>query len=656
MKKICVILCFVLLLTLSTVTLISCRDSAEPTPDPVKLGIPTVTISESGVATWQAIANATGYVYKINGGNEVATTDTTVKLADGQSIAVKAIGNGTEYTDSDYSIAVTYTAPVVGDDYELPPQDFEKDDTGSGDDDMTGENKNYKYVVVIGVDGAGAFFKNTETPNIDAIFENGAITYDCLTADPTISAQCWGSLLHGVVPSVHGLTNSIAGSTPYPTDSKFPSFFRVIRENDDSAILASFSHWNAINVGIIEDNMGVYKVGGLSDAALTAEILKYLASNVPTAMFVQFDEADGAGHSSGYGTVAQLAKITEIDSYIGQIYEAYKALGILDDTLFIVTSDHGGSGTSHGGLTDAEKYVMFAAAGKTVENGEIQDIEIRDTAAIVLHALGYAAPETWTARVPSGLFEGVVAGERPIYVDKESNRYHESVPTPEEDSDGYVTNYIKDHSLTTYLDFDGDITDACGGNTTQSGNLYFVDGYFGKGVALDDGHVSINNFAPGKSSFTISLWIKTEASSSDPCIFSNKDWESGKNQGLALSIRNGDYIRWNFGDGTNRKDCDVTVPEDYTEGWMHILVFIDRESNKLGMCVDFKNIITVEIPESLRDDSVDTIFNKLNIGQDGTGAYSKSLPATIDEFMIFEGVFDSDDVKALAEYYGIQND
>jgi hypothetical protein len=88
---------------------------------------------------------------------------------------------------------------------------------------------------------------------------------------------------------------------------------------------------------------------------------------------------------------------------------------------------------------------------------------------------------------------------------------------------------------------------------------------------------------------------------------------------------------------------------------MHILVFVDRESNKLGMCVDFKNIVTVDIPESLRDDSVDTIFNKLNIGQDGTGAYSKSLPATIDEFMIFEGVFDADDVKALAEYYGIQN-
>ena len=42
----------------------------------------------------------------------------------------------------------------------------------------------------------------------------------------------------------------------------------------------------------------------------------------------------------------------------------------------------------------------------------------------------------------------------------------------------------------------------------------------------------------------------------------------------------------------------------------------------------------------------------LNIGQDGTGAYSANLSATVDEFMIFGGAFTDADVKALAEYYG----
>ncbi len=517
------------------------------------------------------------------------------------------------------------------------------------------EADKYKYVVIIGVDGAGAFFKDANTPNIDSIFANGAITYNCLTSDPTISAQCWGSLMHGVVPSAHGLTNSIVESKPYPTDSKYPSFFRVIRENDENAILASFCNWNPINIGIIENDIGVYKRGGISDSALTAEILAYLGENMPTALFVQFDGADGVGHSTGYGTDSQLAMISEIDGYIGQIYEMYKQNGMLDETLFIVTSDHGGTGTNHGGLTDAEKYVMFAATGKNVQKGTIEDMEIRDTAAVVLHALGYENPETWTARVPSGLFEGVTAGSRPVYVDKDADRYHESEPTPEVGSDRYVTNYIKDHELNAYLTFDGSVSDNCGGETVGYGSLTYEDGYFGQGVALDNGYVSIKNFAPGTSSFTVSLWINTDKITSDPCVFSNKDWYTGKNTGFAFSIRkdNGGDVRWNFGkNGGDRVDCDVLLPSDYSEGWMHIIAFVDQKNNKLGLCLDFGTIVSVDIPENMRI-SLDTQYNCMNIGQDGTGKYGSSLPAIVDEFMIFDGAFDQSDVDALKEYYGL---
>jgi len=95
-------------------------------------------------------------------------------------------------------------------------------------EETTGENSaevdKYKYVVVIGVDGAGSFFKNASTPNIDTIFANGAITYNMLTANPTISAQCWGSLLHGVSANVHGLTNSIISFNPIRLIQSFRAF------------------------------------------------------------------------------------------------------------------------------------------------------------------------------------------------------------------------------------------------------------------------------------------------------------------------------------------------------------------------------------------------------------------------------------------------
>ena len=265
-----------------------------------------------------------------------------------------------------------------------------------------------------------------------------------------------------------------------------------------------------------------------------------------------------------------------------------------------------------------------------------------------------ALPETWTARVPSGLFEGITAGERPVYVDKESERYHETEPTPEKGSADYVTSYIKEHALNTYLTFDGDIADNCGGSTSQSGNLYFVeDGYFGKGVALDDGYVTLNDFTPGESSFTIALWINTKAITSDPCIFSNKNWQTGANSGFTLTIRSGE-IAVNLGKGDGRIDCKATLPANYTEGWMHVLAFVDRESNKIGISIDFGTIVAIDIPEEMRV-SMNTQY-ETNIGQDGTGNYSESLPATIDEFMIFDGAFDQTDIDALKEYYGITND
>ena len=82
-------------------------------PQPTKLETPNVTISKEGVASWTAVANANGYMYKLDDGRVSQTTETSVQLADGQSIAVKAVGDGTNYTDSDYSEAKTYTKDTV---------------------------------------------------------------------------------------------------------------------------------------------------------------------------------------------------------------------------------------------------------------------------------------------------------------------------------------------------------------------------------------------------------------------------------------------------------------------------------------------------------------------------------------------------------------
>lgn len=272
--------------------------------------------------------------------------------------------------------------------------------------------RKFSHVIVIGVDGAGSWFRDADTPNFDRIFKNGAITYNALSSKPTISAECWGSMLIGVGPEVHGLTNEIVSTVPYDVNSPFPSLFRRIREAYPDAVLGSYCDWNPITYGILENNIGVSH-DTAHDTELTPIVCDYIKDNEPDFLFIHFDSVDGAGHSTGYGLPKFIGRIHEVDKLIGDVYSAAEEAGILEGTLFIVIADHGGANDEagkghHGEWTDGEKYVTFAAAGKGINKNEIEVMNIRDLAAIVLYAMGIEAPDFdengWTAQIPEGLF------------------------------------------------------------------------------------------------------------------------------------------------------------------------------------------------------------------------------------------------------------
>ena len=559
-------------------------------------------------------------------------------------------------------LCITAFAACAPDTPDTPPAEEPPDDNPPSDPPDENEDKEseetekvdrylYKRVVLIGVDGGGAFFRDTDTPCIDEIFENGAISYNVLTANPTISAQCWGSMLHGVTPGAHRLTNSIVGERAYPTDSPYPSVFRVIRENNPDAKLASFTHWYPINIGIIEDGLGVHK-DTATDAPLTEKICDYVKKNDPTLLFVQFDEVDHAGHTAGYGTKAHLDQITATDELIGKIYDAYDEMGYLEDTLFIVTADHGGHDRTHGTELTEDMYVMLAATGKTVENGEIVDMEIRDCPSVILYALGYEQPDSWTGRVPSGLFEGVEAGERPV--SGEGIGGHVNVDTPKRGSGNYITDVLGKDRILAYLPMDGDAMDEVGDfYAEENGKLYFVEGYFGEGVRLDDGYISLTDYEVGKNSFTVSLWMKTDGVDGDPVLLSNKNWGSGSLPGYVLSLRNGD-IKFNAGDGTNRMDMESMLPENTFDRWVHVLLIVDREAAQVKIIYDFSIVDSMSIPDSLINDSFDS-FPVLNIGEDGTGSYGLKLSAILDEFVLIDGALTDAEIAALAEHYGMSH-
>ena len=81
------------------------------------------------------------------------------------------------------------------------------------------------------------------------------VSKNVITAQPTISAQSWASLLHGVTPDKHWSTNYDAGLYSYSRDL-YPSVLKVLTTINPNYNVGSIARWNSINVGIVEDNAG----------------------------------------------------------------------------------------------------------------------------------------------------------------------------------------------------------------------------------------------------------------------------------------------------------------------------------------------------------------------------------------------------------------
>ncbi|MBQ7654802.1 MAG: alkaline phosphatase family protein, partial [Clostridia bacterium] len=179
----------------------------------------------------------------------------------------------------------------------------------------------YKHVYIIGVDGAGRFFKDADTPNFDRIFKNGAVDYYARAEIQTISAQNWGSILTGVSYTKHKLCNEVTYLYERSSDTEFPTIFTYARQAFPDAELASFVNWNDINFGIIENDVGVKKTSIGNDIALADAICSYFdEGNDPALFFVQFDSVDGAGHAYGSKDERYFTQIGVVDGLIGRVY------------------------------------------------------------------------------------------------------------------------------------------------------------------------------------------------------------------------------------------------------------------------------------------------------------------------------------------------
>ncbi|MBQ6809293.1 MAG: alkaline phosphatase family protein [Clostridia bacterium] len=507
----------------------------------------------------------------------------------------------------------------------------------------------YKRVFLLGVDGMGAFNKVTDTPNMDRIFANGATTYTALASKPTISAQCWTSILTGATPEVHKLTNG----DMHPID-ELPTIFKFIKDKYPEAETAAFTGWPAIAKQIITPERGLSAFDVGHDGPLCDRLLEYLDEHDPKMLFVQFDSVDGTGHDVGYGAEKYLEAIRNVDNMFGKIIEKYEKYGRLDDTLVLVTADHGGTpghdghGGGHGGWTDAEKLVFLGIAGKTVKNGQIGEVCIRDIPEIVLYALGVDAPEFnpkgYASQMPVGVFEEVGVVERKQMYPAQRIYDNEGRPQPEKDSSEYIGNFIDENKIIFWQDFENGIEDATGKCkvTLERGTVKtYNNGFVGKSGELGNSVVRIEGLKASEV-FSFAFWYFPTTDMRWLDIFSNKDGDLNKFTIAPFDELVGIFIK--KPDGDHIKTMMINASETAQQNtWTHYIFEVDTVKNEVRGYVNFQYENTLKL-----DFDIAPYFSLEPMRQGLNQSDNEVFYKVFDDIMIIDGPAEP---EKLEKYY-----
>ena len=276
------------------------------------------------------------------------------------------------------------------------------------------EARKAKHVVLIGADGfasavvrehPGAF------PNLERLMREGSYTLERRSVLPSSSALNWASMMMGASPEIHGYTtwNSRTPELPSRVIGKysiFPGICGLIRDSYPEAEIDCGFTWEGIGY-IYERKAADVNYHASSDRALADRMCICIERNKPLFTFIAFDNPDMTGHDKGWESNEYFAMSKTIDGYVGQILDAIDRAGITEETIVIFTSDHGGTGRGHGGITMKEMESPFIVCGKGIKRGnEVDDsVMVYDCASTIAYIFSLQQPQVWIGRPVMAVFE-----------------------------------------------------------------------------------------------------------------------------------------------------------------------------------------------------------------------------------------------------------
>jgi len=244
------------------------------------------------------------------------------------------------------------------------------------------------HLVFIGLDGwGGAYTQRANMPTVKRMMAEGASTLKMQCVMPSSSRPNWTALFCGTPPE-----NQNA--------EPFPSIFTLVKNSGKVSVF--FYEWTELQK-ICPDEI-VEKRTINSDLESARLIADYITETKPAFTAVVFNEPD---HTGFWGCRRYYNKLAELDVFIGIIEQALKDAGIHDDTVFMLSSDHGGVVWGHGGNTPRQRRIPLVIYGGIIKEGYVIPAQrsICDIAPTMAAILGLEVPPEWTGRLLTGVFK-----------------------------------------------------------------------------------------------------------------------------------------------------------------------------------------------------------------------------------------------------------
>lgn len=248
-----------------------------------------------------------------------------------------------------------------------------------------------KLAVLVSVDGLRADAVYPYAPTMHRLGREGASAIHARTISEASTLPSHASMVSGVDVDQHGL--SFNSYRPDRGHIRYPTIFSEAKR----AGLAT-----ALFVGkrklahLLDPTMPAhFAVGGVRCEQVTKLAIPYLETARPGVVFVHFSDPDSAGHRHGWMSDPYLKAVRRADRCVRGILAALETRGRMQETLLLVTSDHGGHNRGHNSHHDTDRDTPWIAYGAGVKQrarvgGTVYNV---DTAATIFHALGLVPPK-----------------------------------------------------------------------------------------------------------------------------------------------------------------------------------------------------------------------------------------------------------------------